>query len=247
VLGAFAWSLATRRWPWLGLASGLAQLAAAIGFLAVSAQQLAGKVRAPWARFVLAAAAWMIVWAVVDLALRGRAGPAGPGAYSESGRRLVLEIALFGFALNAVYGFGQRLLPGMLGGGAPRPGAIEAVFGPHNTGVLALAASHVRWPSLCAALGASAIAAGVVAWAIGLQGFRSQRRSAPRPEAGPAFLVRHIQLAFFWLLAGLALLVAGQITAAVRGIDPPRAYLGATRHALTVGFLTTLRQGEKIN
>ena len=243
VLGEFAWSLATRRWPWLGPASGFAQVVAALGFLAVTAQQLAGKVRAPWARFVLAAAAWMIVWAVVDLALRGRAGPVGPGAYSESGRRLVVELALFGFALNAVYGFGQRLLPGMLGGGAPRSGAIEAAFGLHNTGVLALAVSHVQWPSLCVTLGASAIAAGAVAWAIGLRGFRSQRRSTPRPEAGLAFLVRYIQLAFFWLLAGLALLVAGQLIGAVQGIDPPRAYLGATRHALTVGFLTTLILG----
>jgi hypothetical protein len=154
-----------------------------------------------------------------------------------------MELALFGFALNAVYGFGQRLLPGMLGGGAPRPGAIEATLGLHNTGVLALAVSHVRWPSLCAVLGAVAIAAGAVAWAIGLQGFRSRRRSASRPETGPAFLVRYIQLAFFWLLAGLALLVAGQLTGAVLGIDPPPAYLGATRHALTVGFLTTLILG----
>lgn len=197
VLGGFAWSLAARRWPGLGLASGFAQLAAALGFLAVIAQQLAGKVRAPWARFILAAAVWMTIWAVVDLALRGRAGPAGPGAYSESARRLVVKLALFGFALNAVYGFGQRLLPGMLGGGAPRAGAIEATFGLHNLGVLALAVSHVRWPSLCATLGASAIAAGAAAWAVGLRGFHSARRSASRPEAGPPFLARYIQLAFF--------------------------------------------------
>jgi len=243
VLGQFAWSLAPRRWPWLGPASGFAQVVAALAFLALAARQLAGKLRASWARFVLAAAAWMILWAVVDLMLRGRAGPAGPGTYSESARGLLLELALFGFALNAVYGLGQRLLPGMLGAGAPPRGAVEATFGLHNAGVLALVVSHVRWPGLCAALGAAAIAAGAWAWAIGLQSFRSKRRSRPRPEAGPAFLARYIQLALFWLLAGLVLLVAGQLTAAVWGVAPPRAYLGATRHALTVGFLTTLILG----
>lgn len=243
VLGGFAWSLAAWRWPWLGLASGFAQLGVALGFLGLTAQQLAGKLRTPWARFVLASAAWLIVWAVADLALRCRAGPMGPGAFSESGRRLVMELALFGFALNAVYGFGQRLLPGMLGGGGPRRGAIEATFGLHNLGVLALTGSHARWPSLGATFGAAAIAAGALAWAIGLRGFRSRRRSAPRPEAGPAFLARYAQLAGFWLLAGLFLLVAGQVTGAVRGLDPPRAYLGAIRHALTVGFLTTLILG----
>ena len=103
--------------------------------------------------------------------------------------------------------------------------------------------SHVRWPGPCAALGAAAITAGAGAWAIGLQSFRRKRRSAPRPEAGPLFLARYIQLALFWLLAGLALLVAGQLAAAVRGVALPQAYLGATRHALTVGFLTTLILG----
>jgi hypothetical protein len=243
VLGGFAWSLAPRRWPWLGPASGVAQVVAALGFLALAAQQVAGKWRAPWGRFVLVAAAWMALWAVVDLVLRGRTRLEGPGTYTESTRQLLMELALFGFALNAVYGFGLRLLPGMLGEGVPRRGAVEATFGLHNAGVLALVISHVRWPGLGAALGAAAIAAGGWAWAIGLQGFRRKRRSPPRPEAGPAFLARYIQLALFWLLAGLALLAAGQLTAAVRGVALPRAYLGATRHALTVGFLTTLILG----
>ena len=243
VLGGFAWSLAPRRWLWLGPASGVALVMAALGFLALVTQQLASKLRTPWAHFVLASAVWMILWAVVDLVLRGRAGPAGPGAYTESARRLLMELALFGFALNAVYGFGQRLLPGMLGGGSPRRGAVETAFGLHNVGILTLVVSHIRWPVLCTALGAAAIAAGAWAWAIGLQSFRRKRRSTLRPEAGPVFLARYIQLALFWLLAGLALLVAGQLTAAVWGVAPPRAYLGATRHALTVGFLTTLILG----
>jgi len=243
VLGGFAWSLAPRRWPWLGPASGVAQVVAALGFLALVAQQLAGKLRTPWARFVLAAAAWMILWAVVDLMLRGRAGPAGPGAYTESDRRLLMELALFGFALNAVYGFGQRLLPGMLGGGSPRRSAVATTFGLHNAGVLALVVSQVRWQGPCAVLGAAAVAVGAGAWALSLHGFHRMRRSPTRPEAGAPFLVRYIQLALAWLLAGLALLVAGQMATAIRGFPPPHAYLGATRHALTVGFLTTLILG----
>lgn len=243
VVGDFAWSLALGRLPWLGLASGSAELAAALGFLAISVQQMGGKARAPWARSILASGAWMIVWAVVGMASRGRAWAAGPGAFSESERRLALELALFGFAMNAVHGFGQRLLPGMLGGGGPRRGAVTAAFVLNNLGVAALVASHVWRPSLCAALGAVGVAGGAAAWAIGMRAFRGARRSAPRPEAGPFFLVRYIQLAGFWLLAGLALLVAGEVSAALRGVEPPRAYLGATRHALTVGFLTTLILG----
>jgi hypothetical protein len=235
--------MAPRHWPWLGSASGFAQLVAALGFLTLAVRQLSGKWRAPWARFILAAATWMVVWAVADLVLRARAGPDGPGSYTESARGLLMELALFGLALNAIYGFGLRLLPGMLGAGAPRRGAAEATFGLHNAGVLALLASQAHWPDLWATIGAAAIAAGAWPWVIGLQSVRGKPQSAPRPEAGPAFLARYIQLALFWLLAGLALLAAGQLVAMIRGIAPPRAYLGATRHALTVGFLTTLILG----
>jgi hypothetical protein len=88
----------------------------------------------------------------------------------------------------------------MLGGGSPRRGAVEAAFGLHNVGILTLVVSHIRWPVLCTALGAAAIAAGAGAWAIGLQSFRRKRQSPPRPETGPVFLARYIQLALFWLI-----------------------------------------------
>lgn len=243
VLGGFAWSLAPRRWAWLGPTSGAALVVASLGFLALVARQLAGKLRGPWAWFILASAAWMILWAVADLAFRSRAGPVGPGSYTDRARRLLMELAIFGFALNAIYGFGQKLLPGLLGGGSLQRGAIEATFGLHNAGVLALALSYAGRPGPFAALGSAAIEAGAVAWALGLHGFRRGHRSRPRPEAGPTFLARYIQLAFAWLLAGLALLLAGNLSTAIRGVSPPPAYLGATRHALTVGFLTTLILG----
>lgn len=243
VVGQFAWSLAPGHRAWIGPASGVAQLVAALGFLTLAIQQVAGKWRTPWARFILAAGTWMVVWAAVDVVLRSRAGASGPDTYTESARGLIMDLALFGFALNAVFGFGLRLLPGILGAGAPRRGALEATFGLHNAGVLTLAVGHFQWPSLFAALGSAAIAAGAVPWALGLQSVRGKPRSTPRPEAGPAFLARYVQLALFWLLTGLALLAVGQITAAIRGVPLSRAYLGATRHALTVGFLTTLILG----
>ncbi len=54
---------------------------------------------------------------------------------------------------------------------------------------------------------------------------------------------RYIQLAFFWLLAGLVLLLLGDLYWRAQGSAPPHAYLGAVRHALTVGFMTTLILG----
>jgi hypothetical protein len=60
---------------------------------------------------------------------------------------------------------------------------------------------------------------------------------------GQGLLVRYVQLAFLWLLAGMALLLGGDIYGLVHGQAPGHAYLGAVRHALTVGFMTTLILG----
>ena len=110
-------------------------------------------------------------------------------------------------------------------------------------GILTLVVSHIRWPVLCTATRSRRDRGGGLGLGHRPTELPQEAAVDPAPEAGPVFLARYIQLALFWLLAGLALLVAGQLTAAVWGVAPPRAYLGATRHALTVGFLTTLILG----
>lgn len=243
VLGGFAWSMAPARLNRLGYLSGIAALLTAMGYALMVSGQVGGKWRTPWARFVIASVFWMAYWASATFSFRGQALAAGPGAYSESARNLLLEMALFGFALNAVYGFGLRLLPGMLGKGAPKQPAVEKTFALHNMGVLALALSHFWGLRVLEALGAVLIASGALPWVLGLHGTRTKAKSAPRPEAGSPLLPRYIQLALFWFVIGLAMLAIGGVFAAVRGEPLHKAYTGATRHALTVGFLTTLILG----
>jgi hypothetical protein len=243
VVGGFAWSLLAGPAAWLGPLSGASLLAGAALFVGFLVRQAGDRPRLTWARLVLAAGAWLLAWAAVTLVLRLRAAAAGPGAFTEPQRQLLMELAIFGFALNAIYGFGQRLLSGLVGSATPRGGLIEAAFWLHNGGVgLVLLARAGPWP-LLDALGVSAVAAGAFAYAAGMRGFRRVRRSAPRPEVGPPLLARYVQLAFFWLLAGMALLLGGDWYAAAAGREPPHAYLGAVRHALTVGFMTTLILG----
>jgi hypothetical protein len=243
VVGGFFWSLGPEQARWLGPLSGLALVAAALGFLLFLYRQLAGKLRFTWARLILAAGAWMNVWAVLTLVLRFWERSTGPGNYSEPVRQLLMELAIFGFTLNAIYGFGQRLLPGITGSATPRGGPIEAAFWLHNVGVLLLLPTSLGWPPWVEALAAAVLMAAALTYAVGMRGFLRVRRSTPRPEVGQELLVRYVQLAFFWLLASLALLFAGDCYAAVRGQPLPHAYLGSIRHALTVGFMTTLILG----
>jgi hypothetical protein len=243
VIGGFAWSLAAPGAGGLGPLSGAGLVLAAALFLGFLLRQLAGKLTATWARSVVAAGVWMVLWAGATLLLRSRAAAEGAGAYGEPERQLLMELTIFGFCLNAIYGFGQRLLSGIVGSATPHGGLVAGTFWLHNAGVLLLAAGHVGRLAWAGPLGAAATAAGAFSYAVGMRGFVRVRRTAPRPEVGQGVLGRYVQLAFFWLLAGLALLLAGDLYWTARGLAPPHAYLGAVRHGLTVGFMTTLILG----
>lgn len=243
IVGGFLWALAPERAHWLGPFSGAALVAAAVLFLGFLIGQIRRNRRTTWGRLIAAAGIWMLVWAAGTFVLRCKVSAEGPGAYSESMRQLLMNLALFGFTLNAIYGFGQKLLSGIVGSGTPRPRAIEATFWLHNTGVLLLTLAESSGTVLAASLGLAALAAGAISYVLGMRGFVRVRRSAPRPEVGQAMLRHYVQLAFFWLLAGMAMLLLADLTWGVRGLSPPHAYLGAVRHALTVGFMTTLILG----
>lgn len=243
VVGGFVWSLAVRELSWLGPLSGVALVLAATLFLSFLLRQVAGKLRSTWARLISAAGVWMVLWAVMTLVLRSRAATEGPGAFGEPMRQLLMELAIFGFALNAIYGFGQKLLSGIVGSATPRGGAIEAAFCLHNAGVVLLVLGHTGQAALASPFGVAALVAGAFSYALAMRGFVRVRRTSTRPEVGQRMLGRYVQLAFFWLLAGLALLLAADLYWTARGLTPPHAYLGAVRHALTVGFMTTLILG----
>jgi hypothetical protein len=243
VVGGFLWALVPQHVNWLGPFSGAALVLAAVLFLAFLLGQLRRHGHTTWGRLIVAAGIWMLVWAGVTLVLRCRAPAEGPGAYGESMRQLLMDLAIFGFALNAIYGFGQRLLSGIVGSGTPRAGAIEATFWLHNAGVALLLLGHASGAAFAGSLGIAVLAAGAFSYAVGMRGFVRVRRSTPRPEVGQALLRRYVQLAFFWLLVGMTMLLIADLYWGVRGLTPPHAYLGAVRHALTVGFMTTLILG----
>ena len=81
---------------------------------------LRGKWRTTWARALIIFGSWLVVWAAVTDCFRWSAGSTAPGGYSCSQRLLLIELAVFGFAMNSIYGFGQMLEPGLLRIGSPR-------------------------------------------------------------------------------------------------------------------------------
>lgn len=243
VIGGFVWALAPGALGWLGPLSGAALVVAAVLFLGFLLRRLGRNSGTTWGRLISAAGAWMVVWAFATVALRGRADAEGPGVYSESIRQLIMDLAIFGFALNAIYGFGRKLLSGIVGSGAPRDPLIGAAFWSHNAGVALLCLSHVGGAPFLGTAGVVAVCGASVSYALGMRGFVRVKRGVSRPEAGQAILRHYVQLAFGWLLVGMAMLLGAELYRLGRGLAPPHAYLGAVRHALTVGFMTTMILG----
>ncbi len=250
-----AWSLAPQRLAGLGVASAKLLLVFSAAQWSVQWYIVRQKWQATWARAVFMSGLWLVVWAAVTLYLRLQAGSAGPSVYSHDARMVIIKLAVFGFAMNSIYGFGQMLLPGLLRLGKPRLGAIEFSFWLHNIGVgLMVVASglpsYVKQVSVSQGLagfieaaGSLAVCAGAISYAVGQRGLIGKRRASLRLEQGHWLLDAYPPLAFAWLIIALVLLSVGNIQVALTGQPLSHAFAGAVRHALTVGFMTTLILG----
>jgi hypothetical protein len=244
VVGGFLWFLRPESWPWLGVASAWALVLMAVGYWLIELMVVGPKYPATWSRAILAAGLWLVIWAGLTLVLRRTAGADGPQAYSGPQRMLLIELAVFGFAMNSIYGFGQMLLPGLLRLGSPHMPRLEVAHVLHNLGPIALCLTTARgWPGWVAAAGGALVAGGAVAYAAGMRAFVGKPRQSRRAEQGERRLDAYVPLAFFWLLASLALLAGGYVYQATSGAPLPHEFVGAVRHALTVGFMTTLILG----
>lgn len=183
-----------------------------------------------WHYFVFAMVVWLWAWAGADLLLRLRylTLPILP----DQVRSLLILLPVLGFATNAIYGFGIRLIPGLLNIGRLRPRCFAAALAMHNLGLVLLLSGQ----RVSQATGATMMLAAGGTYLIGMNGLRSKpSRPIYGIDARGHVLIR---VAFFWLICGLAMIVVQQFFPKL-----PHAYSGAWRHALTVGFITTMILG----
>lgn len=242
--GSMLWSVLPRAFASLGLLSSASLLLMSLLFWSLQVALLRTKWSATWARAVLVSGFWLTAWAALTMWLRYGAGHAGPGSFSDPERLLLIELAVFGFTMNSIYGFGQMLLPGLLRIGSTRGWAIEVAHWLHNAGVIIMClATGLAASGLSMAIASGFLVGGAAMFAVGHRGFMGRRRTSQGDEKGHFSLDFYPPLAFFWLLAGLLLMTGGTLYEAVNDVSLPHAYTGAVRHALTVGFMTTLILG----
>jgi uncharacterized protein involved in response to NO len=198
-------------------------------FAAVAGHRAPGQDRlAPWIWSVIAGAMGLMLALAANavgclwLALRG-----GSPAFSPAFDQRFLVLMAWGFMVPFVWGFSARWMLIFLGLRPLRGRALVGAAGINAAGVLAALAGWIR---LAAVLLIVAAAVAVVA----LRMFEASAQPA-KTRGVHASYPYFVRAAYLWLLiaAGLG------IWAATAGGDAAGLW-GASRHALTVGFIATM-------
>ncbi|HEX6202915.1 MAG TPA: hypothetical protein VF100_07930, partial [Thermoanaerobaculia bacterium] len=229
----------------LALAGALLQLVAAALFLAVVHATLARRSgRRPVDRWLLAAGAWFVAAAVLDLVHLARL------AAAPSRGALLAQLATWqlplramqvqGVMLSAILGMSLFLLPMLF---ARKKAAFEiadAAWWPLQAALMAQIVAFVAFMSSGRMAWAGVLWAAQVLFAVAalavVGGFRLWRRE-PR-SAAHAPELRFVLASHAWLAVSLAMTVAAPLWSAATGHPFSHAWTGAARHAITVGFVS---------
>jgi len=228
------WVANITAWQWRVLlpVSALLEMAGFLVFFATvsghkPAADSGAKPMEAWMKLVLGSTAGFLLVLVLntaaafDSAIRGT----GPAIAHAIDQRLLVAPA-WGFLAPMVWGFNARWLPVFLGLRPPRGGRLMAAFATSWVGVGAALLGH---PKIASALLA---AAGALA-ASGMRIF--ERGAAPAKTAGV-----HSSFPFFIRLTYVWLAIAACLTACAAFWDHSGGIWGASRHALTVGFVAAM-------
>jgi len=204
-----------------------------------------GKVM-PYQTFLAHGTAWLLISALLNLAHAYDLVASGRFEVAAWLNVPYLSVFLIGFVTFWILGVSLRTLPVFMGlRSRPRTAAIVAP--PLSAAIAVFAVSEALFlrngtdaPRVGFGVAGLAIALLLVVytWALGIL---SPAHDEPEPGADHGY-EKFIRLAYAWLIvSGLMLAVFAGLTLAGRTID--HAYVGAYRHALTVGFITTIMVG----
>ena len=224
--GVYLW-----QWRFLLPLSALLEVAAfLIFFRTVSGHrpQDPGKTKLDeWVYVVIAGSFGLLLTLLINfgaclfLALRGNS-PELPANFDQ--RFLVLQT--WGFLVPFVWGFSAKWLPVFLGLRPVNGRVLLSALVLNSAGVLAAFGGWMRGATVL-------LVAGIIAAACGLRLFEITERSAKTKGVHASFPV-FVRLAYVWALVAATLGVWAAFTGNAHGI------WGASRHALTVGFLSTM-------
>jgi hypothetical protein len=152
---------------------------------------------------------------------------AGSSVAVEHGfNQRLLQLYTWGFTVMAIWGFSARWLPVFLGRPAPHGALLLVAVAFNGAGVIAAAAGAFQASTVLAFCGA-VLAVGA------LRVFGQPERPPKTAGIHPSFPA-FVKLAYLWLLC------AAMLALLAPRMDTAGGFWGASRHALTVGFMSTM-------
>ena len=227
------WLTGVYHWQWrvmLPVSAALEIIAFSIFFYSVSGHrpQDSGKQKLEeWVFVVIAAAAGLLLTLLVNLGVALFLGYRGvsPDLPSQFDQRfLVLET--WGFLVPFVWGFSAKWLPVFLGLRPVRGRVLLLAVAVNSAGVLAAMAGWMRSAVL--------LLSGGIILAVWALRFLERTQQPAKVKGVHTSFPLFVRLAYFWAIVAAALGIWASLVEGSHGI------WGASRHALTVGFLAMM-------
>lgn len=196
-------------------------------------------------KYVYTSVAYFIVLGVFNFfltcAMSLNRTPIIPQPYNS----IFIHIEVYGFITMMILGVSLRVIPHFMGLREPSEKFAGWAFNLLNLGIFLniaglFAAQPVSYNILAAAYILEFLA--VVLFVLGVKIFAPVREEINIEGVDNAY-TWFIRLSYFWLLFAAAMIGLGSIYQAASGIELPHFFMGAYRHAITVGFITTIMLG----
>jgi uncharacterized protein involved in response to NO len=149
----------------------------------------------------------------------------------------ILHTQVFGFIATMILGVSLRILPNFMGLRQPLEKPANLAFWLFTTGV-ALRVIGVQPFVVSSAL--ELAGAALYIYALGV--FTKPVATVEIAGVDDSY-TRFVRLGYFWLLVTGLMVLGGDIYQLLTGNQPPHPYVGAYRHAITVGFISTVMMG----
>ncbi len=235
----------------LAVAAGYLELVVVVAFvtlLGIAARRSTVRGRAA-DRYLGAGLVWFVLASALDLRHLARTvgAPDRESLLAEiaTWQLPLRDLQIHGLALSMILGVSLRVLPGFFGTPVADETRARRLFWPLQLAVLAEAALFplamtTKRPLLFVAFWIATVVFALAAAlaAANLRVFARCRLELPRISP-----VAFVRAAHVWLGVSLLLLVAGPLWSRLLGLPFSHAWHGATRHAITVGFVSLMMIG----
>jgi uncharacterized protein involved in response to NO len=188
-------------------------------------------------KFVYASLVWFLVLGGLNLAASWHLWQTRVDIIPDFYNLRILHTQVFGFIVNVILGVSLRILPNFIGLRQPLAKPANAAFWLFNAGI-ALRVIGLQPLIIAAALELLAVV--LYIHALGILTRPVVKVQISGVDDAYEWFVR---LAYPWLLVTVVMILLGDLYQLLTGSAPPHPYIGAYRHAVTVGFISTLMMG----